>query len=49
MRFVEAVNLIEKKYGMQAFDHIEDYADDEAVQILLEERKTIKFKSQQEE
>lgn len=39
MRFVEAVNWIEKCYGMQAFDHIEDYADDEAVQILLEERK----------
>lgn len=39
MRFVEAVNWIEKCCGMQAFDHIEDYADDEAVQILLEERK----------
>lgn len=39
MKFVEAVNLIEEKYDAQAFDHLEDYADDEAVQILLEERK----------
>lgn len=39
MKFVEAVNRVEEKYGKQAFDRLEDYADDEAVQILLEERK----------
>lgn len=39
MKFVEAVNLIEEKYGKQAFGHLEDYAEDEAAQLLLEERK----------
>lgn len=39
MKFVEAVNLIEKKYGAQAFDHLEDYAEDEAAQMILRERK----------
>ncbi len=39
MKFVEAVNLIEKKYGAQAFDHLEDYAENEAAQLLLEKRK----------
>lgn len=39
MKFVEAVNQIEKKYGKQAFDHLEDYAEDEAAQLLLEDRK----------
>ena len=39
MRFVEAVNLIEKKYGAQAFDHLGDYAESEAAQMILEEQK----------
>lgn len=39
MKFVEAVNSVEERYGTQAFDHLKDYAEDEAVQILLEERK----------
>ena len=39
MKFVEAVNLVEEKYGTQAFDHLKDYAEDETAQILLEERK----------
>lgn len=39
MKFVEAVNRVEEKYGKQAFDHLEDYAEDEAAQLLLEERK----------
>lgn len=39
MRFVEAVNRIEKRYGMQAFDHIKDYADDVAAKVIIEERK----------
>lgn len=39
MKFVEAVNLIEKKYGKQAFDRLEDYAGDEAVQMILRERE----------
>ncbi len=39
MKFVEAVNLIEKKYGAQAFDHLENYAEDEAAQIILRERE----------
>ena len=45
MKFVEAVNLIESRYGMQAFDHLEDYSEDEAVQILLEERKQSRAKN----
>lgn len=45
MKFVEAVNLIEKKYGAQVFDHLEDYAEDEAAQILLEERKRSRAKT----
>lgn len=45
MRFVEAVNWIEKRYGMQAFDHLEDYAEDEAAQILLEERERSRAKT----
>jgi len=48
MKFVEAVNLIESRYGMQAFDHLEDYSEDEAVQILLEERKQSRAKNRQE-
>ena len=39
MKFVEAVNRVEEKYGNQAFDHLEDYAEDEAAQLLLEDRK----------
>lgn len=39
MKFVEAVNQVEKKYGKQVFDRLEDYAEDKAVQILLNERK----------
>lgn len=39
MKFVEAVNQVEKKYGKQVFDRLEDYAEDKAVQILLDERK----------
>lgn len=39
MKFVEAVNLIEKKYGVQAFDHLEDYADEAAQMILREQKK----------
>ncbi len=39
MKFVEAVNRVEEKYGKQAFDHLEDYAEDEAAQLLLEDRK----------
>lgn len=39
MKFVEAVNRVESRYGKQAFDHLEDYAEDEAAQLLLEERK----------
>ena len=27
MKFVEAVNRIESEYGKQAFDHLEDYAE----------------------
>ena len=42
MKFVEAVNLIEEKYSAQAFDHLEDYAEDKAAQILLEERKRLR-------
>ena len=45
MRFVEAVNWIEKCYGMQAFDHLEDYTEDKAAQILLEERKRSRAKT----
>lgn len=45
MKFVEAVNLIEGKYGAQAFDHLEDYAEDKAAQILLEERKRSRAKT----
>lgn len=26
MKFVEAVNRVEEKYGKQAFDRLEDYA-----------------------
>lgn len=48
MRFVEAVNWIEKCYGMQAFDHLEDYTEDKAAQILFRRTKTIKSKNQQE-
>lgn len=39
MKFVEAVNWVEKKYGAQAFDHLEDYAEDEAAQMILREQK----------
>lgn len=39
MKFVEAVNRVEEKYGKQAFDHLEDYAGDEAVQMILRERE----------
>lgn len=39
MKFVEAVNRIESRYGKQAFDHLEDYAEDEAAQMILRERK----------
>lgn len=45
MKFVEAVNRIESEYGKQAFDHLEDYAENEAAQILLEERKRSSSKS----
>lgn len=45
MKFVEAVNRIESRYGKQAFDHLEDYAEDGTVQILLEERKRSNSKS----
>lgn len=45
MKFVEAVNWVEKKYGAQAFDHLEDYAEDKAAQILLEERKRSRAKT----
>lgn len=45
MKFVEAVNQIEKKYGKQVFDHLEDYAEDEAAQLLLEERKRLSSKA----
>lgn len=45
MKFVEAVNRIEEKYGKQAFDHLEDYAEDKAAQILLEERKRSRAKT----
>lgn len=39
MKFVEAVNRVEEKYGKQAFDRLEDYAGDEAVQMILRERE----------
>lgn len=39
MKFVEAVNRVEEKYGKQAFDHLEDYAEDEAAQMILRERE----------
>ena len=45
MKLVEAVNLIEEKYSAQAFDHLEDYAEDKAAQILLEERKRLRAKT----
>ena len=45
MKFVEAVNRIESEYGKQAFDHLEGYAENEAAQILLEERKRSSSKS----
>lgn len=45
MKFVEAVNRIEERYGTQAFDHLKDYAEDKAAQILLEERKRSRAKT----
>lgn len=45
MKFVEAVNSVEERYGTQAFDHLKDYAEDKSAQILLEERKRSRAKT----